>query len=486
MAISNMELHVLSSSREGIPRYDFDYASGMPPPPDMVKGSALPIQRPASREPRETLWPHPDKKRRASDSSEAELSGAETAHDEDAAPACAAPRESKSSAAVYASPVVGSCPGHGLCNGMGGSHECSGCPTYNNVIGEPSPKPTEAATSSTSSSHASPTASVPLPPPSVPTKTEEVASTEPAAQGKKEPAKAGDEKAGHTIEALRCTNCQTTTTPLWRRDEDGNNICNACGLYQKLHGTHRPIGMRKTVIKRRKRLMGTSNQASSGTQTSTSSKGPSSAAPAAAGTGAKASSAAARSTTRFKARDDDTHAGRAERDREAAMVLMEVGSASRWGSRPASASPQVEAADEANEVPPMRSAHDMASAEARMMPRPMPMMPYARVPYTSSTAAPCTAARMHELERLRDELYLERNRLDDLLERTERALTEYRHARYDRSAGSSSPYVMGMSAPPPPVPSSFALPPRLHSPSTEMPPRVSPSAWRARGPDRLH
>lgn len=50
-----------------------------------------------------------------------------------------------------------------------------------------------------------------------------------------------------------CINCNTTTTPLWRRDERGQVICNACGLYLKLHGVNRPMTMRKTVIKRRKR-----------------------------------------------------------------------------------------------------------------------------------------------------------------------------------------------------------------------------------------
>ncbi|KAJ3017820.1 putative electron transfer flavoprotein subunit [Thoreauomyces humboldtii] len=57
-----------------------------------------------------------------------------------------------------------------------------------------------------------------------------------------------------TREHMQCINCSTTSTPLWRRDDKGNAICNACGLYFKLHNSHRPYTMKRAVIKRRKRV----------------------------------------------------------------------------------------------------------------------------------------------------------------------------------------------------------------------------------------
>ncbi|KAI8838772.1 hypothetical protein BJ741DRAFT_600554 [Chytriomyces cf. hyalinus JEL632] len=45
---------------------------------------------------------------------------------------------------------------------------------------------------------------------------------------------------------LTCSNCLTTSTPLWRR-ADENIVCNACGLYHKHHGEHRPIKRKNTL-----------------------------------------------------------------------------------------------------------------------------------------------------------------------------------------------------------------------------------------------
>ncbi|XP_075427539.1 transcription factor GATA-5 isoform X2 [Ascaphus truei] len=52
---------------------------------------------------------------------------------------------------------------------------------------------------------------------------------------------------------LCCTNCHTTTTTLWRRNSEGEPVCNACGLYMKLHGVPRPLAMKKESIQTRKR-----------------------------------------------------------------------------------------------------------------------------------------------------------------------------------------------------------------------------------------
>lgn len=53
-----------------------------------------------------------------------------------------------------------------------------------------------------------------------------------------------------------CTNCQTTNTPSWRRGNNGKILlCNACGLYQKLHNRSRPFSV--TAEGKTKALKGT-------------------------------------------------------------------------------------------------------------------------------------------------------------------------------------------------------------------------------------
>ncbi|KAF2464891.1 uncharacterized protein BDR25DRAFT_93726 [Lindgomyces ingoldianus] len=67
-----------------------------------------------------------------------------------------------------------------------------------------------------------------------------------------------------------CTNCFTQTTPLWRRNPEGHPLCNACGLFLKLHGVVRPLSLKTDVIKKRNR--GSGNSAPVGSASTRSSK----------------------------------------------------------------------------------------------------------------------------------------------------------------------------------------------------------------------
>ncbi|TMS39634.1 hypothetical protein L596_006127 [Steinernema carpocapsae] len=52
---------------------------------------------------------------------------------------------------------------------------------------------------------------------------------------------------------IECVNCHTNNTTLWRRNGSGEPVCNACGLYYKLHHVDRPIAMKKENIQTRNR-----------------------------------------------------------------------------------------------------------------------------------------------------------------------------------------------------------------------------------------
>ncbi|KAM0678715.1 Sodium- and chloride-dependent GABA transporter 1 [Binucleata daphniae] len=52
---------------------------------------------------------------------------------------------------------------------------------------------------------------------------------------------------------IKCSNCETVVTPLWRRGCNGSYLCNACGLYYKIHNSNRPIEMKSDSFRHRQR-----------------------------------------------------------------------------------------------------------------------------------------------------------------------------------------------------------------------------------------
>ncbi|KAF9445215.1 hypothetical protein P691DRAFT_710680 [Macrolepiota fuliginosa MF-IS2] len=60
----------------------------------------------------------------------------------------------------------------------------------------------------------------------------------------------------------KCSHCHTHRTSVWRRSKTGAQLCNACGVYARLRGKDRPLSLKRKKIKPRTKHASTSGSRS--------------------------------------------------------------------------------------------------------------------------------------------------------------------------------------------------------------------------------
>jgi uncharacterized Zn finger protein (UPF0148 family) len=66
----------------------------------------------------------------------------------------------------------------------------------------------------------------------------------------------------------QCSHCGTHKTSVWRRNKDGEQVCNACGVYYRVNGRERPLTMNASKVKPRAKHSIKHSIKYSGTETS--------------------------------------------------------------------------------------------------------------------------------------------------------------------------------------------------------------------------